>query len=113
MLPASKTPQREGYEMTCGLTKLSFYCMDQRISYVILGEMTQIPAALVSMYAIGRRPISRTHLPLLSLALGVAPKDLLGYCTDEEVFVDEDEWSDSNPYVIRGRHARKRTNILV
>lgn len=75
--------------------------MEQRISFQVLGEMTRIPPALLSNYAIGKRQISRHHLPILSIALDVPPNELRGYAPASLVFVDEDELTPTNPLPVR------------
>jgi hypothetical protein len=84
--------------MTCGLTRMSLHMMDQRIPQTVIAELTGIPAPTISQYAIGTRRISKRHLPILALALGLATDKLVGYATDDECFVLENEWCDTNPF---------------
>lgn len=123
LLPPARTPQREGDEMaqdlSSGLTRFSLQCMNQRISLNVLGEMTQIPPPLLSMYALGRRQISRRHLYILAVALDVTPPSALrGLCTPDQIFVDEDEWSETHPlpkrnkYSLIPRHRYTRTAVV-
>jgi len=79
--------------------------MEQRISLLVLGEMTHIPPPLLSMYANGHRSISRHHLGILAVALAITPPSALrGYCTPDQVFVDEDEWSEYHPLPKRNKY---------
>lgn len=82
-----------------GLTRLQLAMMEQRISAKILSDITHIPGPTLSQYCLGRRHISRSHLPLLAIALAVTPPQWLrGYATEEDCVVIEDEWSDENPF---------------
>jgi transcriptional regulator with XRE-family HTH domain len=87
-----------------GLTKLALACMDQRISLTVLGEMTHIPAPLLSMYANGRRRISRRHTYILGVALNIPATELRGYATDDQIFIDEEEWSENHPLPKRNNY---------
>lgn len=69
-----------------GLTRFSFVLMDRRVSLTALHAATDIPKPTLSMYKTGRRPISFSHRPLLSIALNVPIAALVGY-VDEEVIV--------------------------
>lgn len=109
MLPPSTTPQVEQHQIASdalqvesGLTRLQLACMDQRISLQILGDMTRIPPPLLSNYALGRRNISRHHLPILAIALAIhPPAELRGYATPAQCYVDEHEMSETNPLPAR------------
>jgi hypothetical protein len=72
--------------------------MRQRIPLVVLTELTTIPTPVLSMYQNGNRPIARTHLSALAIALDVSPSHLLRQpCPADIVFVDEEELSELNP----------------
>lgn len=92
--------QLEGVECApSGLTRLMFELMDQKISQAVLSEMTGIPKPTLSQYANGVREISRTHLPVLAVALGVTPPtSLRAPLTENYCIVVENEWSDTNPF---------------
>jgi len=98
---SGRTRQIPGSNLS-GLTRFSLACMEQAISLQILAEMTRIPAPTLSNYALGRRRISRTHLPILAIALDIHPAtDLRGLANGDQVFIDEDELSEYNPLPIR------------
>ena len=66
-------------------TRLALALMDQHIPIPVLSDITLIPKPTLSQYVHGVRNISRSHLPLLSIALDIPPGYLVGYVTENEV----------------------------
>ncbi len=90
-----------------GLTRLQLHMMQQRITQRMLSEACHIPAPTISQYSLGHRNISKSHLPLLSIALSVPPHLLTGYATTAEVLVIPGEWSETNPFYYRRRFSTR------
>ena len=103
--PEAATPPQG----SAGITRLQLHMMDQRISQRILSDLTHIPGPTLSQYALGHRNISRRHLPILALALGINPPTaLVGYATADECPVMENEWSDDNPFYYRRNYTTRQ-----
>jgi len=86
----------------CGLTRLQYESMRQRIPLTVISQMTTIPVATLSRYQTGRNSIPLQYLYVIATALNVHPaKQLLAPTPANMVFVDEDELSEANPLPLR------------